>query len=362
MPIPTTGPQSRGFEHFYGFLSGGIGYWDHNHGGGHDWQRNGETLREEGYSTRLLAEEAIRVLHARDRSRPTFLYVALPAPHLPNEAPAETIASYDAIEDGNRRIHAGMVTELDAAIGRVLGVLEEEGMLEESIVFFSSDNGGLSAGSAPAPFVAVADLALTFFDRPVPIAGVEFLVANALDGASDNAPLPEGKGSVAEGGARVPAVIRWPGRIEAGRHAGFMTISDVLPTLLDAIGAAELIPDDLNGASQWAALSGTGASRTPDYVISGYQGMALYRAPWKFVPSDPPRLYDVFADPLETRDVATTHPEIVSALSAVAEAWPKPVRAEATSLLGLLWDPDTFGGPEDRPPWADVAKERAASE
>ena len=60
--VPDYFPQSRGFEHFYGYLTGGIGYWDHNHGGGHDWQRNGETLREEGYSTHLLADEAVRLL------------------------------------------------------------------------------------------------------------------------------------------------------------------------------------------------------------------------------------------------------------------------------------------------------------
>jgi len=63
-------PQARGFEHFYGYLTGGIGYWDHNHGGGHDWQRNGETLREEGYATHLIADEAVRLIRERDSSRP----------------------------------------------------------------------------------------------------------------------------------------------------------------------------------------------------------------------------------------------------------------------------------------------------
>ena len=357
---PDHWPQARGFEHFYGYLTGGIGYWDHNHGGGHDWQRNGQTLREEGYSTRLLADEAVRLLRTRDRSRPTFLYVALPAPHLPNEAPRETTLTYASIQDTRRRIHASMVAELDAAIGRVLETLEAEGMLANTIVLFSSDNGGLSPGSAPPPFVALTELALRVFDRPVPLAGIEFIVSNVRDGASDNTPLREGKGSVAEGGARVPAAIWWPGRLEGRRHEKFMTISDVLPTLLEAIGASEQIPDDLNGASQWGALSETGPSATPDYVISGYQGMAYYRAPWKLVPGDPPRLYDVFADPLEGHDLAAAHPDRVAELSEAAEAWPKTVRDEATSLLGLLWDPDTFGGAEDRAPWADVARQRAA--
>jgi arylsulfatase A-like enzyme len=88
---PDQFPQARGFEHFYGQLTGGIGYWDHNHGGGHDWQRNGTTLREAGYSTQLIADEVVRVLAKRDRSRPTFFYVAFNAPQLHNEAPDEIV-------------------------------------------------------------------------------------------------------------------------------------------------------------------------------------------------------------------------------------------------------------------------------
>ena len=85
-------PNQRGFAHFYGSLTGGIGYWNKVHGGGYDWQRNGETLHEEGYVTHLLAREVQSLIRARDPARPTFLYVAFQAPHLPNEAPAETIA------------------------------------------------------------------------------------------------------------------------------------------------------------------------------------------------------------------------------------------------------------------------------
>lgn len=358
--VPDYFPQARGFEHFYGYLTGGIGYWDHNHGGGHDWQRNGETLREEGYSTRLLAEEAVRLLRTRDRERPTFLYFALPAPHLPNEAPNDVVAFYETIEDEKRRLHAGMVTELDAAIGRVLGTLDEEGMLENTLVIFSSDNGGLSPEARFPLFVRASELALAIFDRPIPIASLEFIVSNTLDGASDNAPLPGGKMTIAEGGARVPASVWWPGRLEGGRHEGFMTISDVLPTVLDAIGAGEWIPDDLDGASQWGVLNGTGPSRTPDYVIGDTGAMALYRAPWKLVlQSGERRLYDVFADPTETRDLAADHPEVVASMAAAAAAWPRHSRPGETSPLYFLWDPDGFGGPEDREPWADVARKRA---
>ena len=138
-----------------------------------------------------------------------------------------------------------------------------------------------------------------------------------------------------------------------------MSVSDVLPTLLEAIGGAEAIPDGLDGASQWAALTGTGTSERPDYMIAGGDGMALYRPPWKLVVADPPLLYDVFADPLEEDDLAARHPDIVASMSETAAAWPTLDRPGQTSILGLLLDPDRFGGPEDREPWADAAKRRA---
>ena len=359
---PDQFPQARGFEHFYGHVTGGIGYWDHNHGGGHDWQRNGETLREEGYATHLLADEAIRVLAARDRGRPTFLYLSFSAPHLPNEAPDAAIERYVDVEDPNRRVHAAMVDELDRAIGRVLAALESEGMLDESIVLFSSDNGGLVRAAAPESFRTATDWILRAFDRPIPIEALEFLVSNVNDGGSDNTPLPTGKGNIGEGGARVPAAIRWPGHLAPARFDGFMTISDVLPTLLEAVGATDAIPDDLDGESRWAALQGGDEpDDPPDYAITGYRGMAIYRWPWKLLDpeSDEPRLHHLERDPTEEHDVASQHPDLVAALVAMAKTWPRG-RGPEVSMLEVMWDPDRFGGPEDRPPWADVARERAA--
>ena len=184
------------------------------------------------------------------------------------------------------------------------------------------------------------------------------MVSNLEDGGSDNAPLTGGKGSVAEGGARVPAAIWWPGQLEGGIHDGFMTISDVLPTILEAVSGRDSIPAGLDGRSQWAVLSGKGASPTPDYLISGMDGVAIYRAPWKLLPGDEPVLLDVCADPLEKVNVAGAHPELVKSLFVRAESWPRGNR-DGASALGFLWDPDGFGGPEDRAPWADVARENA---
>jgi len=309
-----------------------------------------------------MADEAIRIIQTRDRERPTFLYRAFNAPHLPNEAPAETIRRFESIEDENRRTHAAMVSELDLAIGRVLDACEREGMLDETLIFFSSDNGGLARAAAPAGARHFANFLVRVFGRPTPVDGLEFLVANIFDGASDNSPLPGGKGSVAEGGSRVPAAIWWPGVLEGGTHDGFITISDLLPTLLEAVGASASTPTDLNGRSQWAELLGGQAAKNegatndkPDYVTMGIAGMALYRPPWKLVDPGLPRLYQIYADPFEEHDLAADHPDLVRALTNAADAWPRGPGLDR-SILDILLDPDRFGGAEDRDSWADVAR------
>ena len=353
-------PNARGFESFYGSVTGGIGYWDHNHGGGHDWQRNGRTVREEGYTTRLLADEALRLLDAADPTRPLFLYTAFHAPHLPNEAPPETVERYHEIVDERRRVHAAMVSELDDAIGRLLNGLETRGMLDNTLVIFASDNGG-STPSAFAPGLrSVVHWMEDWFGRPLPIRGLELLAVNVSDGGSDNSPLPKGKGSVAEGGPRVPAAIWWPGRLEPGRHEGFVSASDLLPTILEAIGAVDAIPDDLDGRSQWRALLGQAETEIPDYLTSGLEGLALYRSPWKLSDPDAPRLYHIYDDPFEEHDLAAEQVELVAALVAAARAWPRGPALDR-SVLEIFLDPDSFGGIEDREPWADVARERTES-
>ena len=357
---PDMFPQSRGFEYFYGSLTGGIGYWDHNHGGGHDWQRNGQTLREDGYATRLLADEAVRLINAADSSRPLFLYAALTAPHLPNEAPRASIERYREIEDEHRRIHAAMVSELDDAVGRLLGALEDRGMLDNTLVVFASDNGGATPAAFAPGLRTVANRLERWFGRPLPIAGLELLATNVNDGGSDNSPLPKGKASIAEGGVRVPAAIWWPGQPNVRRHDGFITASDLLPTILEGIGAVGAIPEDLDGRSQWRALQGQAEAVTPDYLTSGLEGLALYRPPWKLVDPDAPRLYHIYDDPFEKRDLAAEHPEMVAELVAATRAWPRGPALDR-SMIEIFWDPDSFGGVEDRAPWADVARQRAAS-
>ena len=357
-------PQARGFDHFYGHVTGGIGYWDHNHGGGHDWQRNGVTVREEGYATHLITEEAIRLLADRDPTRPTLLYVAYNAPHLPNEAPEAAIERNAHIAREPRRTHAAMVSELDAEIGRLLAAVDAAGMRDDTIVWFLSDNGGLNRNASPEGVQTLVDWLVSVFGRPLPIAALEFFRHNVEDGGSDNAPLRRGKMSVYEGGVRVPSALRWPGQLVAGtRSTAFVTAQDVLPTLLEAAGLSPVSDGRLDGASQWSALQSEEPPSASDYAVTALDGAAFFRGPWKLVlPSSPlpfaepePELYRVFEDSEEQRDLAAAHPAVVAELRAAFDALPRGPEIHG-SLFGVFMEPDAFGGSETREPWAESAR------
>ncbi|MDJ0868991.1 MAG: arylsulfatase [Myxococcota bacterium] len=349
-------PNARGFEHFYGHVTGGIGYWDHVHGGGLDWQRNGKTLREAGYSTHLIADEAVRLIQGRDPERPMLLYASFNAPHLPNEAPPEAIERYRDIENPHRRVHAAMVGELDAAIGRVVDALEADGMLDRTLIWFMSDNGGLNPESFEPLVPRLSRQLEAWFGKPLPLLLLEFVRVNSLEGGADNSPYRKGKQSVYEGGARVPSFVYWPGRLAPRRSLKMVTAQDVLPTLLGAVGL-EVPAPDLDGADQWPSIHAGAAAPTPDYVTQARDGVAFYRFPWKLIELGPDEfeLYHLEEDPEEQFDRAAAQPEVVQTLAGALSAFP---RGETVNLplWRVLWDPDFFGGEEDREPWADTVK------
>ena len=351
-------PNARGFDHYYGHVTGGIGYWDHVHGGGLDWQRNGRTVREQGYSTHLLTDEAISLIEARDRTRPFFLYAAFNAPHLPNEAPAETINRYTDIENPYRRVHAAMVTELDMAVGRLIDTLAQQGVLEDTLIWFMSDNGGLNRDSGMGGYLKLAETVDDWFGDSAPITMLEFIRTNALEGGADNTPLRFGKGSIYEGGTRVPSFVYWPGLLSPREEDALITVQDVLPTLLAAVELET--PTDLDGGNQWPTLTDGTTTTTNPYITMGQGGdQAYYQWPWKLiVREDATELYNLTEDPLEKRDLADDQPELVVDLNAKLESIP---RAETLHipLYRVFWDPDFFGGEEDRAPWADIISKGA---
>ncbi len=354
---PEYRPTARGFDHFYGHLTGGVGYWDHVHGGGLDWQRNGKTLREEGYSTHLLSREIERLIVQRNPNKPMFLYAAFNAPHLPNEAPQAAIEKYSHIKNPHRRKHAAMVSELDDAIGKLMATLKSEGMLENTLVWFMSDNGGLNPSAAPAWQVNLSQGLEDWFGKPLPNKFLEFVRVNTLEGGSDNLPFAKGKQSIYEGGVRVPSALYWQGKILPGKSEQMVTVQDVLPTILNAAKLNLDVTDSreqFHGRSQWLNLNSTKAGQASDYLVSGTDGQAFYRFPWKLLAlkSGEFELYQLVDDPTEKVDMSKQYTQRVAQLKQALQAMPQADSIHVPMYKNVM-DIDFFGGDEDRLPWSE---------
>ena len=279
-------PQKAGFEHFYGFLSASTDYFKHTAKNGRlDWQRNGTPVEEEGYSTDLLADEAVSRIKSRDAKKPFFIELALNAVHDPLSAPPELVAKHG--------LYKAVVAAMDAGIGRVLDALEAEKVADDTLVVFFSDNG-----------------------------------AGGAEGGS-NAPMRAGKSTVFEGGIHVPALVRWPGKVAAGAHlAQPMSVQDMLPTIASAAGVKLPESAKIDGACQWTAISsGTPQPREP-FVVASFD-TAVFDGDWKLiVAQDGGRmLFNLESDPSERSDVSKDNADIVARLAARAEAATKDLPA-----------------------------------
>lgn len=145
-------PQNRGFDHFYGNLVGEVDYFTRERGGIVDWQRNGKFLKEEGYHTELIGDEAVRLIERQDPKKPFFLYVASLAVHTPLQARKADVDAYLGVFDNEeKRAYAAMLTGLDTQVGRIVKALETKGMRENTIIFFTADNGGIKTMKARSP-------------------------------------------------------------------------------------------------------------------------------------------------------------------------------------------------------------------
>ena len=272
-------PDARGFDHFYGLLGGAVDYSTHINweSGVLDWWRNGVQVAEKGYSTDLLASEAIDLIKARDTNKPFLLHLAFNAAHGPLRAPDGTSGG------GNRpALYKAVVEAMDAAIGRVLATLDEQKIADSSLVLFFCDNG-----------------------------------AQEGQGGS-NAPLRGAKGGAYEGGVRSAAVLRYPGMIRAGSEfGGWMWVGDVWPTLAAAAGIAPQPAKPLDGVNMWPALIAADAVQRAPFVV-GSRSMAWFEPPWKLIvtPDAPAELYNLNDDPSENRDVATASADRVARMTA----------------------------------------------
>jgi arylsulfatase A-like enzyme len=318
-------PNARGFDHAYGHVNGAIDYYTHIRDGGLDWHRNGRSVSEDGYSTDLLAAEAARLIENRDRNRPLFLYVPFNAPHTPLQAPQALLDKYASIADTRRRTFAAMVDALDQGIGRVLGALDRSGMAENTIVFFFSDNGGPTGAGAT------------------------------------NTPLRGAKNTTFEGGMRVPAILRWPGRLKPGVSAQVMTVEDVFPTLAAAAGVSTRNQLPFDGRNLWSQIrDGRAEPREDLFFITESQYtiyLAVFRREWKLVREisrqdghTREHLFRSQQDPGEKENLAQRYPEVVRDLAARIERW----RA-VHPFNGVRFSEAPPAGWKAPPQWAEAA-------
>ncbi len=349
-------PTRRGFDYFYGYLQGGIGYWDHNHGGGHDWQENETLVRDKSYATHLIRDKSLDIINNHASDYPLFLNINFGAPHTPNEAPKDTIEKFDYIEDEKRRIHAAMVYEMDEAIGNILDALRNKNMLSNTIIFFASDNGGLTPEFEIEPsFLALPkNLGICNWDRPLSIEVIEF-VCSSFDGGSSNFPLPKGKMAVSEGGIRVTAALWWPDNLESKKNKNFISMIDLLPTLLDLINYEdEIIPID--GRSKVNALIND-IEIPSTYVVTNVANnvYAIIDMPYKLIKSNSEiKLFNLIKDPIEKNNIANKNKLIVDELIKKLDNWPIGLN-RSLPITDVLKDPDLFGGEENRIPWLEKA-------
>lgn len=294
---PEHRPRLYGFTTSYGYLRGQIDPYTHRYKFGNHvtWHRNDEFVEECGHVTDLITEEAIRVIESASE-KPFFLYVAHHAPHAPLNEPPQWIEAYEkSIEDPWRRHFAASITHFDHQVGRLVEALRRTGRLDNTLILFSSDNGGQEDWGAPAD---------EYNGRYAPHTRL-----------GDNRPLRGWKGTLYEGGIRVPAFAYWPGVLEGGRLLTAVThVLDWAPTLLRlASGGKEKI-EDLEGQDLWPLLSGAESSLPARSFYWNHAGRlwAFREADWKLIlhPNGETELFDLASDPYEKTDLSLQHPEV----------------------------------------------------
>lgn len=248
-------PHNQGFDHSFVCINGAISYWNYTHAGVNDLIRNGEKVYPPSsldsetsgntYSTYMWANEAIDVIVNRNKKQPLFLYLSFTAPHHPlnapqenlNRYPEEKIESYWSRADKNkgrtalsRKYYMAMVDAMDMAIGDILKTLEKEGMTENTLIVFCSDNGGI----------------------------IE----------ADNRPLRSMKGDTFEGGIRVPGIIYWPGSVKSGsKSSELIHICDWYPTFAELAGMS-CDKENIDGISAVNIILGRKGKRDVVPIIS----------------------------------------------------------------------------------------------
>ncbi|MEN1682139.1 MAG: sulfatase-like hydrolase/transferase [Planctomycetota bacterium] len=320
---PPFHPNSRGFDYFYGFLAGGHRYWPDSVDSRHPLllpdgrphysanegclaplARNGEAAEFDEYLTTALSRDA--AAWAAKGEEPFCLYLAYNAPHQPLEAPRELVEKYRHLKGRDRQVYAAMVDAMDQGIGMVVDALRDAGKLDNTLVFFLSDNGGIVPGVGAATSVTGAE----------PFA--------------DNTPFRAGKSSLLEGGTHVPFVASWPAGWPSGAvYEQPVSAIDIAATVV-ALGRGDATGQPMDGVDLSPYVTGQREGPPHDALfwrLDNGVGWCVRTPAAKFV-LDPvsglkngPKLFDMVADPYESTNLATQSPAIRQELAALWNAW-----------------------------------------
>ena len=280
-------PYKRGYDEFFGFLHGGHSYIDPSLGTFNPILRGTQPVDEKEYLTDAFSREAVAFIE-RHHDKPFFLYLSYNAVHTPMQTPERFKNKFREISSPKRRIYAGMLTAMDEGIGKVLNKLQEHKLAEDTLLFFINDNGGPSAN------------------------------------ASRNHPYRATKGTMYEGGIRVPFMVQWPKRLPADQTYEEPVISlDIMPTIAAAAGAE--LPKDriLDGVDLLPYLTGKKTSKPHELLFwrSGKRH-ATRKGKWKLVHmGEEDELFDLLVDPGESKNLVTKEPEVLKKLQRNFQKW-----------------------------------------
>jgi arylsulfatase A-like enzyme len=348
-------PQNRGFDYFYGNIMGEVDYFTKDRGGVIDWQRNGKFLKEQGYYTKLIGDEAVKFIEQQDGKKPFFLYFASLAPHAPYQAPQEYLDQYKAIGDKYRSTYAAMITALDDQIGRIVAALEKKKLRDNTLIIFASDNSGATSG-------LFASGSKSKEEREE-----EGGIAQDAKAPAINDPFRGGKGALYEGGVRVPGIMNWPAQLKPSVVNEPLHMVDIMPTLL-ALAGGKASPDHpLDGKDIWTTVSEGKPSPHEDILINveAFRG-AIRKGDWKLIKiallPGKTELYNLATDVGEKNNVAAQNPEIVKDLetrllkyaqeqkpSMWLKAQPAFVGEQGKTVFDPDFDIDDGGLPREKP-------------
>lgn len=329
-------PKQRGFDYAYGATIGELDYYKHGDLGVLDWFRDNKPVREEGYATTLLGDDAVKHINSQDGKNPFYLYLAFNAPHTPYQAPEEYLAKYSHISEPTRRTYAAMVDCLDENIGKVVAALDQKGLRDNTLILFHSDNGGTRNPMFAGQMTDMSKLVLP----------------------CDNGPYRGGKGELFEGGGRVCALANWPGKIKPGTVDGMIHAVDLYPTLAKLAGASTAKCKPLDGMDVWKTIAENQPSPRNEiiYNVEPFRG-AVRQGDWKLIwrtliPTSVD-LYNLAEDPHEKNNLAAAHPDKVKAmqdrLNTLGMEAAKPLALQYVASVGLAHGKPIIGSETGQP-------------